>query len=107
MCTQVSLTGLNRIVKAAAAPPAAAAARLVSGGSQTERTIRCMLAAATPAGGKSPRLLLHTLLLQVEGAWDKDGRTPSVWDAFSHIPGKIKNNDNGGCMWLGQGRLAD
>jgi beta-glucosidase/6-phospho-beta-glucosidase/beta-galactosidase len=39
-------------------------------------------------------------LPQVEGAWDKDGRTPSVWDAFSHIPGKIKNNDTG--TWLGQ-----
>jgi hypothetical protein len=37
---------------------------------------------------------LH-VTVQVEGAWDKDGRTPSVWDAFSHIPGKIKNNDNG------------
>jgi len=33
--------------------------------------------------------------VQVEGAWDKDGRTPSVWDTFSHIPNKIKNNDTG------------
>ena len=33
--------------------------------------------------------------LQVEGAWQEDGRTPSVWDTYSHVPGNIKNNDNG------------
>lgn len=32
---------------------------------------------------------------QIEGAHDEDGRGPSIWDTFSHTPGKIKNNDNG------------
>ena len=32
---------------------------------------------------------------QIEGARDVDGKGPSVWDTFSHTPGKIKNNDNG------------
>lgn len=36
------------------------------------------------------------VLVQVEGAWDQGGRTPSVWDVWSHTPGKVKNNDNGG-----------
>lgn len=35
------------------------------------------------------------VVLQVEGAWNKDGRTPSVWDTFSQIPGNIKNNNTG------------
>ena len=30
---------------------------------------------------------------QIEGAPDIDGKGPSVWDTFSHTPGKIKNND--------------
>ncbi|HEX2956204.1 MAG TPA: GH1 family beta-glucosidase [Chitinispirillaceae bacterium] len=36
-----------------------------------------------------------TAAYQVEGAWNEDGRGPSVWDTFSHIPGNIINNDNG------------
>ena len=32
---------------------------------------------------------------QIEGAWDKDGKGPSIWDAFCMIPGKIQNQDNG------------
>jgi beta-glucosidase len=36
-----------------------------------------------------------TAAYQVEGAWNVDGRGESVWDRFSHTPGKIKNNDNG------------
>jgi hypothetical protein len=39
-------------------------------------------------------LLLLLLLLQVEGGWNLGGRTPSVWDTFSHA-GFIKNNDTG------------
>ena len=32
---------------------------------------------------------------QIEGAPTVGGKGPSVWDTFSHSPGKIKNNDNG------------
>ena len=32
---------------------------------------------------------------QIEGAWQKDGKGLSIWDAFSHTPGKIYNGDTG------------
>lgn len=32
---------------------------------------------------------------QVEGAWNEDGRGPSVWDVFSQQPGKVFENHNG------------
>ena len=36
-----------------------------------------------------------TAAYQVEGAWDEGGRTPSVWDTFSHTPGVVHDDDNG------------
>jgi beta-glucosidase len=36
-----------------------------------------------------------TSAYQIEGATAADGRGPSIWDAFSHIPGKIVNGDTG------------
>ncbi|MCX4553599.1 GH1 family beta-glucosidase [Streptomyces sp. NBC_01387] len=36
-----------------------------------------------------------TAAYQIEGAVAEDGRSPSIWDTFSHLPGKIDNNDNG------------
>ncbi|WP_433973762.1 GH1 family beta-glucosidase [Tunturiibacter lichenicola] len=36
-----------------------------------------------------------TASYQVEGAVNEDGRGPSIWDTFSHTPGKVKNNDTG------------
>ncbi len=36
-----------------------------------------------------------TSAYQIEGAWNEDGRGPSIWDTFSHTPGKIFNNDHG------------
>jgi beta-glucosidase len=32
---------------------------------------------------------------QVEGAWNEDGKGPSVWDTFTHQPGKIFHNQTG------------
>ena len=36
-----------------------------------------------------------TAAYQIEGAPDADGRTPSIWDVYSHTPGKTVNGDTG------------
>ena len=36
-----------------------------------------------------------TAAYQVEGAAAEDGRTPSIWDVFSHTPGKVTNGETG------------
>lgn len=36
-----------------------------------------------------------TAAYQIEGAVNEDGRSPSIWDTFSHTPGKIKTGENG------------
>jgi beta-glucosidase len=36
-----------------------------------------------------------TASYQVEGAVGEDGRGPSIWDTFSHLPGKTHNGDTG------------
>jgi len=36
-----------------------------------------------------------TAAYQVEGAFDEDGRGPSIWDTFSKTPGKVSNGDTG------------
>jgi beta-glucosidase len=60
---------------------------------------------ATPAGAAATSTPRHfpegflwgsaTAAYQVEGAVNEDGRGPSIWDVFSHLPGKINNGDNG------------
>src|SRR3982074_3469082 len=32
---------------------------------------------------------------QIEGAVEQDGRTPSIWDTFSHTPGKVDGGHTG------------
>jgi beta-glucosidase len=36
-----------------------------------------------------------TASYQIEGAVAEDGRTPSIWDTFSHTAGKVLNGDTG------------
>ncbi|HTC69335.1 MAG TPA: family 1 glycosylhydrolase, partial [Acidothermaceae bacterium] len=36
-----------------------------------------------------------TAAYQIEGAVAEDGRTPSIWDTFSHTPGKVLAGDTG------------
>ncbi len=32
---------------------------------------------------------------QIEGAWNEDGKGPSIWDTFVHSPGHIVNGETG------------
>ncbi|HST85692.1 MAG TPA: GH1 family beta-glucosidase [Kineosporiaceae bacterium] len=48
-----------------------------------------------PAFGSDFRWGTATAAYQIEGAADSDGRGPSIWDTFSHQPGRIREGHTG------------
>src|SRR6266576_4251667 len=66
--------------------------------SQPEGASEASGVSAPPTGREFPKGFLWgsaTASYQVEGAVNEDGRGPSIWDTFSHIPGKVVNNATG------------
>jgi beta-glucosidase len=82
---QLSMVGASAFgASATAAPSGARPGDGAAAGRETSR--------AFPAGflwGTA------TAAYQIEGAVSEDGRGPSIWDTFTHTPGKIRNDDNG------------
>ncbi len=76
------------------------------------------LSVATPLGstssgvGRRPLpdgfvLGAATAAYQIEGAHDLDGRTDSIWDTFSRVPGAVVNGDTGDIACDHYHRFAD
>ncbi|MGW4382312.1 glycoside hydrolase family 1 protein [Kitasatospora sp. NPDC004531] len=63
----------------------------------TDPTTAAHSAAAAPRVAFPPGFAwgTATAAYQIEGAVAEDGRTPSIWDTFSHTPGKVVNGDTG------------
>src|SRR5437763_16487368 len=50
---------------------------------------------------------VSTSAYQTEGAVDEDGRGRSIWDVFSHTPGKVQGGDTGDIACNSYHRMAD
>jgi beta-glucosidase len=72
-------------------PPPSPSATAAPGGAAEERTAPGRLL-------RFPTRFLWgaaTAAYQIEGAAAEDGRTPSIWDTYSHTPGRVRNGDTG------------
>jgi beta-glucosidase len=92
----------QRVTRRAFARVAGAAALGASAGPALGTPAVPQPSAATAAGAAAARVFPNGFLwgtatasYQIEGAVKEDGRGPSVWDTFSHTPGKVVNNATG------------
>jgi beta-glucosidase len=90
MLNRLSRRAFARLASAAALTPSALRAFAEGAGAQTP-TIK-----TSPLSFPNGFLWgSATASYQVEGAVNEDGRGPSIWDVFSHTPGKTNNGDTG------------
>ena len=90
MFNRISRRAFARLASAAALTPAAL--RALAEGTTTKTQSSAATSLSFPQGflwGSA------TASYQVEGAVNEDGRGPSIWDTFSHIPGNTTNGDTG------------
>lgn len=88
------MTGINRRELGLGLGAAALGSSLAATGSVNAQPATRIAAAE---GAFPPGFLwgCATASYQIEGAAKEDGRGPSVWDVFSHTPGKVANGDTG------------
>jgi len=77
-----------------------AAAMTTLGSAQSRAAVPSAGATTLPIGtaGAFPANFVWgcaTAAYQIEGAVKEDGRGPTIWDTFSHTPGKVANGDTG------------
>src|SRR5262245_62957576 len=80
----------------------AAAAATLASSSATQVAAQTIRATGTepekPTAREFPRGFFWgtaTSAYQIEGAWNEDGKGPSIWDTYAHTPGNIANGDTG------------
>src|SRR5450755_607700 len=86
---------MNKLTRRRFARTVAATAATAFAGASLPRFALAQISSADlqfPAGFKWG---CATASYQIEGAVNEDGRKPSVWDTFSHTPGKTFQGDTG------------